>query len=715
MQENNNKKIKINYVALGEAFASGYNSKLGFSTNGYLDANNEIHGLCYPTVIANLIKNNQDFMLESFYNLAVPTNSLRFLEALYSNDKKALKKMNNIIDLIQAIDWISTNPFKNYFSNFLNDWNINNDDFSFFSKKIKEANFITITAGFFDFFNKLPFKHFRLLNKIDQQKKAEEISIIKKIIEEISIEVKNKLISLIKSIQNKNKQAKIVLTNYPQLLLHLKFAINSYVNPKQANEFNLYHFIQINFDKAIKEAAKKVGCDFIDVNDTVYWNENKKYLFENIFAFYPTEKGYKKIGLDIYTKLFINKNAFKEDLKNIEFLNKYISSQSYWENDIDLYHSIHEVNNNHALFKQVYGKNKNESIYLLDDNEKKYQDLLNYKIRISDFLTLFLRYYNVSVSELTRRLIISRFNQAKENYQFIEKLTKFLSNEQRTKEIILILLKNQKTDNILYILEQILFKKELLENKKIDLNLIKKELFKILRDNQYLVYDVLKYFFNSQLINESRKEINEIIELFVKESLNTKLLSYLFNFNNNQKFEKIINYLLSLDSFKDFINFFVESLVNYSNVYVNLKNFDELWKHFIVKNKYNLLLLFDKILVELTNENNFSQTVDFFTQAINDLLRLELESKDYKLLKNSISNIIDIFKNNPKYWNYVVLKFLDKIKNLSLYDLIFQIKENKQKIIKWTHFIAINRYLILGFRILKNIQTIKKIIAKYKI
>ncbi|SYV90100.1 Uncharacterised protein, partial [Metamycoplasma alkalescens] len=105
MQENNNKKIKINYVALGEAFASGYNSKLGFSTNGYLDTNNEIHGLCYPTVIANLIKNNQDFMLESFYNLAVPTNSLRFLEALYTNDKKALKKMNNIIDLIQAIDW----------------------------------------------------------------------------------------------------------------------------------------------------------------------------------------------------------------------------------------------------------------------------------------------------------------------------------------------------------------------------------------------------------------------------------------------------------------------------------------------------------------------------------------------------------------------------------------------------------------------------------
>ncbi|SYV90099.1 Uncharacterised protein, partial [Metamycoplasma alkalescens] len=55
------------------------------------------------------------------------------------------------------------------------------------------------------------------------------------------------------------------------MLLHLKFAINSYVNPKQANEFNLYHFIQTNFDQSIKEAAKKVGCDFIDVNDTVYW------------------------------------------------------------------------------------------------------------------------------------------------------------------------------------------------------------------------------------------------------------------------------------------------------------------------------------------------------------------------------------------------------------------------------------------------------------
>ncbi|SGA02852.1 Uncharacterised protein [Chlamydia abortus] len=104
MTDKNTSKIKINYIALGDAFASGFNSKVGFPTNGFLNQDGKILGLCYPSTLANLIKNNDNLELNSFYNFSVINGSIDFLKALYTNDKKTLKKMSNKIDLIQSID-----------------------------------------------------------------------------------------------------------------------------------------------------------------------------------------------------------------------------------------------------------------------------------------------------------------------------------------------------------------------------------------------------------------------------------------------------------------------------------------------------------------------------------------------------------------------------------------------------------------------------------
>ncbi|PZV99916.1 SGNH/GDSL hydrolase family protein [Metamycoplasma auris] len=708
-------KQKIRYVAIGDAFAAGYNSKIGFATNGYLDKNNIVNGLCYPSVLASLINKNKHLQLESFYNFSFSIGNIDFLQSIYSNNKKEILKNGNIIDLIQSIDWFASNPFKNFFSNFLNDWNIKNNDFAFISDKIKEANLISITAGFFDFFNKLPFKKIKSLNKLVKEERGKTIVSIKEDIDAIKNEIGNKLISFVKLIKSMNGKAKIFITNYPHLLLNLRFAINSYINENQIKSFDLYEYIKISLNSMIESIAKKVAIDFIDIDDFEYWNNNSKYLFENIFSFFPTEKGYKKIGMDIYTKLFSFKDSFKEQLKNPTFLNQYISNKEYWTNNFNSYTSLINNKDIESLFYDVYGNNKNENIYLMNENEKRYHSNLSYKIRVSDFLSLFLRYYGFLLSDLVKKIITDKFTEIKDKYKFIEKLIEFTTNEQRTKQVILVFLKNQKLDNILYILEQSIFKQQLNSNINLNHNVIISQLINILKHNQYLVYDVLKYFFNSQLITESKKEINKIIELFIKESLNTDLLNYFFNFKGNNKFKKIINYVLSLDSFKNFVNFFVESLINYANIYITLKNFDQLWANFIIKNKYNILLLIDKILVELTEDTKITESIEFFTQSISDLLRLEIESKDYKLLNNAIANILNILKSNPKYLNNLGLKLLDRIKDISLYDLIFLSKENKKKILKWTNFISINKYLILGFKILKNLLVIRKIILKYKI
>lgn len=705
-------KFKIKYVALGDAFSAGYNSKIGFPTNGFLDNNNEINGLCYPSNLATLFKNDNNFELDSFYNFSFLNGSINFLKAIYSSDKKMLKKMSNKLDLIQSVDWFSSNIFKGYFSNFLKDWNINNNDFNFFLKKIKEANLITLSAGFYDFWKNLPFNEIISLHKLRNEVKDEVIKEIKIKIHSLQVSIQNNLIDLINWIKDINRNAKIIITNYPPLLLNLKTVINSFINVDN-NEFDIYNFLLESLEKIVKLSAKKTQVDFIDINDADYWNQNKEYLFESIFSIYPTEKGYKKIAFDIYTKLFINDKKLLNDFNNITFKKSYISDKAYWIKEQKDYIPISETTDNIFLFKNIYGNNKNEKIFSPNTTELKLLNNLNSGTKISDFISLFIRYKKFLISDISKKIISNKFKKSEETYDSIEKILDFLNNEQRSKEAILTLLKNQKIDNILYIIEKSLANKYFVDNQSIDFNLIKKETSQIFEKEQNLVYDVLKYFFSSSLIKESKHDIKNIFKLLVNDSLNTTFLTYLFNIKNNKKFKKIKKYLSSLNSFNELLDFFIESLINHSDTYLKLNNFDELWKYFIVKNKYNLLHLFDKMFLELTDDEKIEETVDFFIQTIKSSIRLEFETKDYKNLKNSIKNILIIFKNNPKYLNNIFLKFLDNIKNFSLYNMIFQLKSRTKKAFKISNFISLNIFFISGLKILKNALVIKKIIKKY--
>ncbi|MDP4042880.1 SGNH/GDSL hydrolase family protein [Mycoplasmopsis arginini] len=715
MTDKNTSKIKINYIALGDAFASGFNSKVGFPTNGFLNQDGKILGLCYPSTLANLIKNNDNLELNSFYNFSVINGSIDFLKALYTNDKKTLKKMSNKIDLIQSIDWFSANIFENYFSKFLKDWNINNNDFSFFSKKIKEANLISITTGFYDFFSNLPLKEIFSLHKLNSKERDDQIKLIQQHVSNVRIDVEQKLINFIATIKSLNNKAKIITTNYSPLLLNLKDAILSFTNITLKERFDIYSYLQNALSQSIKNAAIKGSVDFIDINDKTYWEENKSYLFENIFSIYPTEKGYKKVGMDIYTKLFFNKKHFLLDLNNLTFKDKYISEQNYWMDDAKYYMSISNSSNNYDLFNSVYGINKNENVFIPNSSESYFNSNLDKKNRITDFWSLFIRYSKFPIKDISKKFIIEKFLKAPEEYESVNKILEFLNNEQRSKAAILILLKDQKVDNILYIIEQSLIAKKHNEAFYIDYQLIKKEINLIFKQEQNLVYDVFKNFFSSGLINDSKAEIKEITKAIFSDALNTSLLSYLFNIKNDKRFNKIKKYLSSLNTFKEFIDFFIESLINYSDIYVKLKNFDELWKHFIIKNKYNLLFLFDKMLVELTNDDNINNTIDFFISTIKNSIRLELDSKDYKALKNAINNILNICKNNPKYLNNIFLKFLDNAKKISIYDLIFQLKTSKEKLFKKSNLVSINIFFITGVKLLKNLFIVKKIIKKNKL
>ena len=70
------KKIsKIKYVALGDSFVAGHNSKIGFNTNGNL-TKGEISGLGYPSFLASLLQKNSELSLEEYDNLALPLSNI---------------------------------------------------------------------------------------------------------------------------------------------------------------------------------------------------------------------------------------------------------------------------------------------------------------------------------------------------------------------------------------------------------------------------------------------------------------------------------------------------------------------------------------------------------------------------------------------------------------------------------------------------------------
>ncbi|GAA8716047.1 hypothetical protein oki361_21800 [Helicobacter pylori] len=77
----NNKNIirnNISYVAIGDGYAAGYNSKLGFITNGMLNNEGELSGLSYPSFFASLLLKNKSFKLNSFKNFAMPLTTIQF-------------------------------------------------------------------------------------------------------------------------------------------------------------------------------------------------------------------------------------------------------------------------------------------------------------------------------------------------------------------------------------------------------------------------------------------------------------------------------------------------------------------------------------------------------------------------------------------------------------------------------------------------------------
>ncbi|AWX42790.1 Uncharacterised protein [Metamycoplasma cloacale] len=709
-----NKIDHIRYVAIGDTFATGFNTKFGFPSWGKLK-NGEITGLSYPSFLARQIKLHAKEGIESFDNFALVGSTLDFWNALISYNKKDLKNLLNILEINQLLDWNVKNPFKNFLSSYFNHWNYNNDDFKIVSEKIVNANLLTISLGLDELFFNIPLK---LINNF---KKEEDLAKKALIIEEINEYIKNtanvfqeKYINLIYSIKSVNPNLNIYIVSYPHMLIYLdEMFQNFFTLEKYSSELSIKAFINTINDVA-KNVAQVCNVNYIDACDNDFIYKHKDLCSSNIFNVFHTEKGYKKIALDLYTKLSLNKDKIVFNIKNPEFAQSYILNPEYWINDLNYYTPLFKNNSNVELFFSVYGCNLNYNIFIDSDDEIKYNSITKPFYNIGYYIEALVKFGSKNIQEIVSKAIEHKFSQSDIQYQSIDLILKYLSNQTRAKEIFLTLFKNQKSEKILFILQNQLEKNIRNDNEKITAQIIKNEWKNILNTDQKLIYDVVKQFFNTSVIETTKFEIKEIINALVNDAMNTNILDFIFQFNNNKNFILIREYLSSLNSFKEAINFIVESIINNSTSYSELNSFDELWNYFIIKNKYNLIKHFDKIYIEITSEENIDKTIDFIIKTFKMFMRVSMTSDDEVELTKSVKNVLYILKYNTKHLNNMFVKFIDKIKSYSLYDLIVK-KHAKQNVFKIRNWFSFYSFIVLSSKMNKHIIKIINIIKKNKI
>ncbi|WP_391592252.1 SGNH/GDSL hydrolase family protein [[Mycoplasma] cavipharyngis] len=323
-------KKQIKYVAIGDSVAAGYNADLGGieASGSFNKSNQKVSGWSYPAFLANYILNTPSLALEEFDNLAISGSQIN--DWLYFlNHKPSDYEENARLSYFKSVlnqNKISENPYKDRITNYFGTFDSSN--FSKLITKIKGANLISISLGANDWFSLTN----DLLNSIldpSLNSPLGYLSISTSFLTEFTnriSSIRDKYESLISVIKKINSNAEIVITDYPMPLLRIHQVINQKVLEKfnqSLGEFgktissesfsHLNNISQSILDdlnlKAIKNVANKTQVNFIHVDDSISWNQNRQKFAHNPFDIHPTEYGQKRIAEDIFLKLSLNQTT----------------------------------------------------------------------------------------------------------------------------------------------------------------------------------------------------------------------------------------------------------------------------------------------------------------------------------------------------------------------------------------------------------------------
>ncbi|ATP59460.1 hypothetical protein [Mesomycoplasma dispar] len=345
---------KVNYLAIGDAAATGMSEETYRDFQGKMDEAGNLSGQSYPAFFAHFLQKLNKNSLVSYDNLAVNGTSVQNWLYLINPKKYPKGKLSQT--------FLNSNLTKNDKFNEIGAvfGELENQSFPNFIQKIKKANLLTVSLGFDEIFftimkkisivpSNLPNIPDDLKKLLDQHKKnIEQTDSVKtkkdfkdEIDEKIS-ELKEDFDNLIKELKSINSQLKINLIG---LYFSPSSSITKFLKYVLHNDFRLdLDFFDKNIDKtnsAIREIALKNNVNYVDVYDKSLWNEKDSKFSATKLGVYPKLKGQKKIAHQLFLKLALDQNENNKNIdefKKTSNFNDIVDGKLTYKNVIDIGH-----------------------------------------------------------------------------------------------------------------------------------------------------------------------------------------------------------------------------------------------------------------------------------------------------------------------------------------------------------------------------------------
>ncbi|UVD81468.1 SGNH/GDSL hydrolase family protein [Mycoplasma iguanae] len=676
---------KVNYIALGDSIAAGFNTELGSEAPGQVDKDGNISGLSYPAFLAEMIQQVQPGKLGTFENFAL--SGTRVVDWLYllgePNSDYDVTNERQYFDLLLNLDKNQNNIYKGRVVEQFKEFGIKNkDDLLNFQNKFKEANLLTISLGANDIIMQLPWHEIYLLatdknssKKLKAEKLQEVVAKFNSLIAELKINL-DKLAKLAKKL---NPNGNINFIGYPKPLLRLAKIIDANFAKVEGQTFS--NFILKTLNETIKKVAQDNDANYISTYDENDWEKDSSKLSKMFLDIHPTAKGYKKMAQDILLKISLGGKYATEH--NFLAANALVKNwdYNYFVKDKDSFQHQIEFNgvNNKELVQKVIGSSNALKLWEDSDLESKPEILESIKnSSVSKIMINFIEANKNNINSLIKPMmsILESWNFDKDSkiYNFLQK--KDADGVSNFFKIARSFASSLYIDKVFKGIEKDL---DNLNQNEISSHTLASVVRKNIFNNEN-VFILVKEILNSELFSTNPTEAKQFIKDIVREFINDKLIisqflpltSSSFNIAEHQiltqSFDTITSSLKENVALKAFISNLVEDLFIRKEHYTSQPSLEKMLSEFVSLNKSTISASVDEIL----NEFLKSQTnVNALQKALELLIFNKLKITNHDLysrekISSFISKILvklpnlSIYKNIK---NQIIDKFIDQDTN----------------------------------------------------
>ncbi|AXE60804.1 hypothetical protein DA803_01730 [[Mycoplasma] phocae] len=668
--KNESQKIlsgEIKYLAIGDDYAAGNNySKNNFVINGLDEINNQINGLSYASYLANAIKdlNDKKTSLTSYYNYGLSGSKLDdWLHILNASKYPINSEIENNLDYNRNLmNGANSSRFHEQFGDF------DEQAFNKIKNSIKEANLLTISIGFNDFFNDVTLFNnlFEITNGANNYENLEQK--LKSWSENLAVKassISQKYDQLIKEILNINPNIHISLVGYISPYLKLANILKKQFNGKDY----IYEAVK-QLNSLIKKVAKNNQINFTSFRDEESIISNPDKFSLDIFDMLPSLIAYKKLAQDIFMKLALDSFKYNELIGKITK-----------DSDSSSYNQTILFNKNAEEIKQtilgVTGDNVDNFITKKYRFEEESQNVDVLKSQFSErnanpFVILKAKFNNgkglnaektISYFELAIKLLGIDLSELKSSFT---ELKKDLENEEN-RQIF--------TDFINQILSSKTLQKNISEVKRKINELIEKKSYENL-DAQDITNTFKEIFLSSNSIYAFFQELSQTsfiqnpiikekfgvyVQTVIEDLFASNLLKSFLPTEILENFEAIFDNKEFQNSVKDLLNSFVKNLISEPNKYNSAKNYVEFINLLLKNSSSEIKKFITTIISGLKNNEKLSNIlISKISEKIQITYKLDAAQQKQvkKFIRIFLLNLND-FKHTDKLVNFVLQNLID--------------------------------------------------------